>query len=184
MRGIAMRRIGVLMLAAGLMLGLSGGAFARKWPRTPRAQAQDYLTISDERGPGDLVLLVWLAPPLVDDAATRALLDQYVVLAVVHARLGADHQASFARVTGLQALDGTGHPLAGLDGAALPADLRGPLSPLEAEVTQDLGGLGRGVQWFIFKGGPVHACAQGGPLSVPLDGTTYTFAPPVPGCAG
>lgn len=174
-------------LALGLLALLlaASGAQARKWSRTPLDRAQDYLTITDNRGADGLVVLVWLAPPVVPPGAVREMLDKYVVLAAVHARVGADNKMSLERLPPLQALDAAGKPLTGLNGTVLPADLMRTIGPVQADLMHSFGTLGQGMQWFLFEAGSVHACAKTDApvtLSVPVAGETYTFATPVPGC--
>ncbi len=185
------RALGPGLLALGLLALLlaASGAQARKWSRTPLDRAQDYLTITDNRGADGLVVLIWLAPPVVPpgpmQGAVREMLDKYVVLAAVHARVGADNKMSLERLPSLQALDAAGKPLTGLNGTALPADLMRTIGPVQADLMHSFGTLGQGMQWFLFEAGSVHACAKTDApvaLSVPVAGETYTFATPVPGC--
>ena len=75
-------------LGALALVCLVSPAHPRQWARNPSAVAQDYLVINDNRGGGETVLMLWMAPPMMPSGpATKAaaeLLDKYVVLGVVH----------------------------------------------------------------------------------------------------
>ena len=64
-------------------------AEARQWRATPMALAQDYVQIIDQRSPGELVIVFWVSPQLIQQAPAneraRQLLAKNMVVGVVHA---------------------------------------------------------------------------------------------------
>ena len=75
------------LFVALLVLSTAAPLQSRPWPRNA-PNAADYLVINDNRGNGDIVLVFWLASPLIPPSSgtqsTRDLLDKYVILGVVH----------------------------------------------------------------------------------------------------
>lgn len=177
--------LGVLGMLGGLALP-AGDAPARPWTRDPRSLAADYLSIDDNRGGGEVVILVWMAPPMLPDMAGRAqvaeILDSYVVIGVVDARIdAATGQPSFAPVPPPQARTGDGRPLDGLGPGTMPPAVTNALVQLQSAMGRSLGPLGQGVRWFAFAAAGTRACAKGG-LVVPFAGESYRWDTPVPGC--
>jgi hypothetical protein len=179
----ALRRLPV-MLAALALLGAPGQA--RQWSRNPISQAQDYAVISDNRGGGDLVLVIWLAPPVIpatpQSQAARDLLDKYVMIGVTHAHTQPDGSMSFDAVHELDAKGADGKALVALDTHTLPPAMVGAMSAMQTAFARSLGALGQGTHWFAFEAGSVHACGKGG-LTVPFAGENYTYTTPMPNCS-
>ncbi|MGB8844011.1 MAG: hypothetical protein WCC64_23420 [Aliidongia sp.] len=160
-------------------------AQSRTWLRNAIGLAQDYALINDNRGKGDVVLLLWLAPPMFEKGpntqTASELFDKYVVLGVVHQHTANDGTTSFGSVTTLTATDGAGNIMKSLDGTAIPPTVVGVMATVQAVFARSLGALGQGVHWFVFNGDTVHACTKGR-LSVPFEGEVYTYDTPIPGC--
>ena len=156
------KQFGAVCMAFGLT-GASPGE-ARQWSRTPAALAQDYAVIADNRGGGDVVMLMWLSPATLPDTPTtkiaRDLIDKIAPPAVS---------------------DADKKPLVELDESALAPVMVGMLATLKAGSGRILGTLGRGVQWFVYDSGTVRSCARGG-LLVAVESETYTYETPFPGC--
>jgi hypothetical protein len=163
-------------------------ASSRVWKSTPDQIAKDYLTINDTRPGGELVLLMWFAPPMVRSdmsgaEALRPILEKYVILMAVHGNLDkASGTLSFEDIETLQANDQTGKPLKLLMRDNLPPATAGIVAVVEGMLRQSLGTMGKGMKVFVFEAGGVGACKDSG-LSIPLAGETYTWKTPVPGCA-
>ena len=167
-----------------LILGLvSTASFARPWKPTPNAMAMDYSQITDNRAAKELVFIWWLNPPSFGTLppSAAALLDKYVVIGAVDAHVTPGATFTFDDIPSLDAKSGS-TSLTALTGDAIPPTVAGILTTLEASLGQALGPTGKGMHWFVFDAGPLHACDKGD-LSVPLAGETYTWETPIPGCA-
>jgi hypothetical protein len=160
-------------------------AQSRSWLRNAVGLAQDYALIADNRGAGESVLMLWVAPPMLAkgpaNQAAQELLDKYVVLGVVHQHTVSDGTISFDSIPALAVKDSAGNALKLLDGKAMPPAVVGVMASIQATFTHSLGALGQGVHWFVFNGDTVHACSKGR-LSIPYDGEVYTYDTPIPGC--
>lgn len=177
-----------ILLVFGVMLGLvsmASGAYCRNWSKNPVNLAQDYTVITDNRGNGEIVLLIWLASPIVPASPTseagKELLDKYIVLGVVHAHFAKDGTATFDNIDKLGARGGDGHPLAALSTDTMPPTIVGALAALQSAFGRSLGQLGQGTKWFVFDSGNTHPCTRGR-LSVPFANEIYTYDTPIPGC--
>jgi hypothetical protein len=171
-------------LAIPLAISLStvGPSHARAWPRGGPS-ASDYLLINDNRGNGEVVLVYWIAPPMMPAAsqAARDLLDKYIVIGVVHAHGTKEGSFTFDRPSTLEARGAQDEPLQSLDMDTMPPAVVGTLAVLKSSFSRSLGTFGQGMQWFVFGGGSVHACSKGG-MAVLFADEKYTYVTPVPGC--
>ena len=171
-------------LAIPLAISLStvGPSHARAWPRGAPS-ASDYLLINDNRGNGEVVLVYWIAPPMMPAAsqAARDLLDKYIVIGIVHAHGTKEGSFTFDRPSTLEARGAQDEPLQSLDMDTMPPAVVGTLAVLKSTFTRSLGAFGQGMQWFVFGGGSVHACSKGG-MAVLFADEKYTYVTPVPGC--
>jgi hypothetical protein len=167
----------LLVLVAGL-----GIAQSRPWKPTQNMMAQDYANIIDQRGKGDLAMLMWLVPESMpeDQHVAREILSKYIVIGALHARMDATGTFSFDDIESLQVSSGGG-PLVALDKASMPPAITGTLATMQAIMAQATGPFGRGFHWFVYRGGTVNSC-QKGVLSVAFAGETYTYEMPIPGC--
>jgi len=174
-----------MSLALVALLSFLSPALSRTWSPTPINLAQDYAIISDNRGSGDIVMVIWLAPPILpNDPTTKAardMLDKYVVIGVAHAHIGADGTATFDQIATLDVADGSGAPLNLLNTSTMPPNVVGALAALQSAFGRSIGAFGQGVHWFAFDSGSAHACAKGG-LAVSFAGVKYTYDTPMPGC--
>jgi len=178
------RRWRVFMAAAAIAVSaamLASLAVARPWKPTPESLAGDYASIIDSRNPYDMRVIVWIAPPMSDNAAVAEMLDEYVLIGVARAHISSLGRFTFDKVDRLQVKDSAAQPLPLLTGAAIPPTMVRAVSAMETAFSRALGQLGQGIHWFVFKGGSTHACGNGG-ISVPFAGETYTYDTPFPGC--
>ena len=163
-------------------------ASSRTWKSTPDKLAVEYAVISDTRPSGDLVLLMWFAPPIVrpdapNAAQVRALLDEYIFLAAAHGHLDrATGTISFENIDTLEARDAAGKPLASVERSSMAPTTVGAVAIIERLFQQAFGAMGRGMKMFVFKPDDVHACEKG-ELSVPFVDENYTWETPIPGCS-
>jgi hypothetical protein len=178
----------VIMLAVVVAITLftvfSETATARPWKPTAQALALDYAEIIDQRGARDLVLVIWLVPPMLGVASeeARELLDKYALIGVVHQHMHIGATPSYDPISQLQATDERGSALVLLTGDKIPPEAQGVLVILQGVLKKTIGPMGEGIQWFVFDPGAVRACGEGG-LSISYDGETYTYETPVPGCS-
>jgi hypothetical protein len=167
------------------LLSAVAPAQSRPWSRNPINLAQDYLTINDNDGRGDIILIIWIAPPMVPSGPTtqavRDLLDKYAIIGAVHAHASNEGTFTFDKITDLEVADGSGQPLKSLSADTMPATVTGLLATLQSVYGRSLGAVGQGMQLFAFDSGAAHACAKGG-LAVSYGGQKYTYDTPVPGC--
>jgi hypothetical protein len=182
-----MHRIWVAFVAAAFLgFGITTGT-ARIWKPSPEKMARDYATINDVRPNGDLVLLMWFVPGMMQPdaagaAAVKAILQKYVVVVAVHGSLDKTTASySFEDIDHLQAEDRNQHPLAPISRSDLPPATIAVISALEAMFRQTAGAMGKGMKVFVFDAGAVNSCKQG-ELTIPLAGETYTWETPIPGC--
>ncbi len=174
-RGNFWRAAGVAVAIA--MLAAPAGA--RPWKPTPQALAQDYLQIQQVKANSELVLLMWIAPPMIAQPQFSAILDKYVVIGVAHGRPGVGGLL-FDEIPTLEVKNGEGTALKFVTDKDLPDDAAQSIQILTGSIKQATGMVGQGVHFFVFEGN-VHACEKGR-LVVPYDGEEYTFDTPVPGC--
>ena len=174
-----------ISLALAALSSSLSPAQSRTWSPTPINLAQDYAIINDNRGSGEIVLVIWLAPPMFpQDASTQAaqdMLDKYIVIGVAHAHIASDATMTFDQVATLDVVDGSDKPLNALNVSTMPPTVVGALAALQSAFGRSIGALGQGVHWFAFDSGSVHACAKGG-LAVSFASVKYTYGTPIPGC--
>ena len=150
-------------------------ADSRAWKPTDGKLAQDYATIVDQRGRGDLVMLLWLVPESLPEEqhVAREILSKYVVLGALHAKMDATGTFSFDDVNSLNISDSSGHPLVALDNSSMPPTITGTIATVQAIMGQAAGPFGRGFHWFVYRGDTVHSCQKGG-MSIQFANETYT----------
>jgi hypothetical protein len=156
---------------------------SRPWPRnTPNAA--DYLVINDNRGNGDIVLVFWLASPLIpvsSGQAARDMLDKYVVIGVVHAHTTKESTFTFDRAGTPDVTGAKNERLQLLEMDAMSPAIVGALATIKTAFSHSLGEFGKGIQWYVFANGSVNPCSNGS-LAVQFENEKYTYATPVPGC--
>jgi hypothetical protein len=185
---VSTKHLALIAAAAATLSALTPApALCRSWKATPEAIARDYAVINDTRPGGDLVLLMWFVPRMVQantpggDVAA-AMLQKYVVLVAVRGRLDkTTGTVSFDDVASLEARDQSGKPLTPVARDDLPPTNAGMLVALEGVFRQSIGAMGKGMKMFVFEGAGVDSCKKG-KLSVPLASETYTWDTPFPGC--
>lgn len=158
-------------------------AESRPWKPTDSMLAQDYANIVDQRGKGDLVMLMWMVPESLPEqqAVAREILSRYVVLGAVHAHVDATGTFSFDDIDSLQISDSNGRALVALDNTSMPPAISGTLVTMQAILGQAAGPFGKGIHWFAYKGDGVSSCKKG-VLSIQFAGEKYTYETPIPGC--
>lgn len=156
-------------------------AWSRNWKPAPSALAQDYSIITDARDNHDIKMIFWLSSLMLPEGHARELFDHYVIVGVTRAHISPVGTMSFDIVDTLQASDGGGAPLRLLSGDNIPPLVNGMVSAMTSMLGQSLGPLGKGIHWFVFEAGSVHACVDGG-LSIPFADEVYTYQTPIPGC--
>jgi hypothetical protein len=182
-----MRRSVTCLSLAAMGFGLFASAFsaspgmARQWSASPQGAAVDYTQIIDSKPNGDFIFLWWPVPEAFpsdpNTQVVRNVLSRYVFLGIAHGRNGGAGLTYFA-VNDVKAADGASRDLSPLTGTAMTPEIAQTLAALQAIQHP----MRQGIRWFVFDGATVHSCAAG-KLSVPFEGTTYTFDTPVPGCA-
>ena len=172
--------------AASLVAGAGAPSQARNWSKDPAALAQDYLVIQDRRGAGDVVIVFWLASPLVPAStpnveAARDLLDKYTLVATAHMKMNPEQSLEPVTEAAPSASDAAGNALAAFDEASTPPVMVGALAMVKSIFARSLGPFGKGVQWTLFNRASSKACERGG-LRVAYAGTVYSYDTPIPGC--
>jgi hypothetical protein len=176
------------LIAAAVVLSLTGLSplSSRQWKATPDAIARDYATITDARPNGELILLMWIVPRMMQPSGAgaptaMAMVQRYVVLVAVHGRLDkATGIMSYDDLDGLEVRAG-GKTLAPVARTDLAPTNTAMLTALEAMFRQSIGAMGKGMKMFVFDGANVDSCRKG-QLTVPLGGETYSWDTPFPGC--
>jgi hypothetical protein len=180
----------VLIVLAAVLLALAAAlpVQSRIWKGSPTELARDYVTISDTRGNGEFILLMWFVPQMVSPdtpgmSVLKPLLDKYVLLMAAHAKLDkTTARLSFEDIDAIDAKDQAGKPLAPVARKDLPPTLTGMLAVVETMFRQSAGAMGQGMKMSVFDAGAVNSCKRGGGLAVVLGGETYTWQTPIPGC--
>lgn len=163
------------------VLSCVGSAEARQWKPSPSTLAIDYLDIINRKATGGVVMIWWVAYPMLGSSqGSNSILDKYVVLALVDAKINSTGTPIFSAGEP-QLQDATGKALSLVAGADVPSDLVGTIATLRSVMVQTLGPFGKGMQLFTYDTGSVHACSEGR-LSVIYGGETYTYDTPIPGC--
>jgi hypothetical protein len=177
-------KLAVTLLFASVCISVSSRVDARTWNASPLSQATDYSTIIDNKGDGHTRFLLWLSSPLIPagNKAARAVLDQYLVIGVVNAIMQPTGVAKFPPVGSMRAMGIDGKALLELQDSDLPPAMRGAMVTLRDTFSRSLGEFGRNMNWFTFEAGTVKACSPGR-LSVVVEGDTYTYDTPIPGCS-
>jgi hypothetical protein len=186
--GTARRLFATALITAALSAVAVSTASSRNWKATPDAIARDYATINDARPGGELILLMWFVPAMVQPGVSgaanlAAMLQKYVVVMVVHGHLDkASGTFSFENIDTLEASDRAGKPLNLLARSDMPPAPTAMLAAVEAMFRQSLGAMGKGAKMFVFDAAGVDSCKPGG-MSIPFAGETYTWDTPIPGCS-
>jgi hypothetical protein len=171
-------------LALAVFCSTAPSLQSRPWTRNAPGAA-DYLTINDNRGNGDIVLVFWLASPLIPPSAgqqaARDLLDKYVVVGVVHAHASKEAMFTFDRAAAPQITGAQNEPLKSLDMDGMSPAIVGALATIKVAFSRSLGEFGKGIQWYVFASGLVNPCSKGG-MAVQFENEKYTYVTPVPGC--
>lgn len=180
---MSMRQRFAALLLGVMVLGISfSPSSSRSWKPTSIQIASDYAQITHNKSSTDIVLIRWWAPPTVVPGALAGILEKYIVISVVHFHVERGGTMSFDKIDTLEARDGDDKPLTLVSRDQLSPAAIGVLSTFEAAFRQSLGRVGDATEYFTFDAGSVHACEKGG-LSIPLDGETYTWETPFPGCS-
>jgi hypothetical protein len=177
-----LRNLALEAVVVSLCLGAPLTAQARVWKPSPEALAQDYLEIMDVNNRGHLRAIVWLASPVMQgEPAAQALMDQYVIILVANAGVQPDGIMTFAPAASVKASGADQAQLVQLQSDDFPPTIQGVMTAMQAMFSKSMGSLGSNMQPFVFKAGTVKACEKG-QLSVQVDGDTYTYDTPIPGC--
>ena len=175
----------LLGAAAGLLVlswvALAPLAESRPWKPAMKQLASDYATIIDGRNDRDIRVIFWLAPPIMDRGPAADLVDKYVIIGVARGHFSSMGSVTFDPIDSLQVKDSNARPLLRLAGEEIPPAVAGTVAIMESAFGQSLGAFGKGMHWFVFAAGTVHACSNGG-ISIPFAGETYTYDTPIPGC--
>jgi hypothetical protein len=174
---------GMMVLAAVLAAGsLSPAVQARDWKPKAATLAQNYAEIVDGSKKGELTVLFWFPAPMFEGKPkVQDMVNRYVIIGAVHAKLNADDLLMPVHIDSLQALDGNGKALNAIAQDKLPPNVVTFLAAFGSVMSQSLGVVGKGMQYFVFNAGDVNACKKGG-MSIPFNGEVYTYNTPIPGC--
>jgi hypothetical protein len=179
-----LKRAKWIFIAFAIFFSIALPLQSRPWPRNAPNPA-DYLIINDNRGNGDIVLVFWLASPLIPASAgqqaARDLLDKYVVIGVVHAHTSKEATFRFDRAGAPEVIGTKNERLQLLDLDTVSPAIVGTLATVKTAFSQSLGEFGKGIQWFVFANGLVNPCSNGA-MAVQFENEKYTYVTPVLGC--
>lgn len=169
-----------------LLCCIPGGVDARQWRMTPSARAQEYSQIIDQRSTGEMVIVWWVAPEVLEDSSpgtkkARSILRQYMLVGVAHTQVSALGQFTFQTPRGLRVRPSNATARLPLDKTTLPPAVAGVVSVLESTFSQAMGQFGRGVHWYVFDGKGIGSCRKGA-FWIAYAGEQYSYATPIPGC--
>jgi hypothetical protein len=156
---------------------------ARVWNPQGKTLAEDYSVISDNRPDKNIVMLMWLTTPMVDNLPTvQALLDKYLIIGASITQIQTTGTlAGDGEMAGPQPVDMDGTQLKPLTGDQIPPAVQAILAGVGGMMRQSFGAMGQNMRFYVFDSGNVRACGKG-KLSVPFAGVTYTYDTPIPGC--
>lgn len=170
-----------IVLVTGLVCAaLATTAEARLWKPADWEVAQDYATITHNKGLEGRVVIHWFASPTFTSATLAASLDKYVVLSIAHSHFTPTGTTVFDDVVGEQVMDGQGRVLREIPQTEVPVSLVGLIAVLQAGY-RNAGPTAQNVRFLVFEAGGVGAC-QSGKLIVAYEGERYEFDAPLPGC--
>ena len=178
-----MKSTAILLALAGIVLA-GAPSQARTWNPQGVTLAQDYSVIVDNRPNKEIVMLMWLSSPLVQNSPTaQALLDKYIILGVVHGKQDVGGKVDFDSQLSLTAKDSQGSALKSISGDQVPPTVQAAVVAFGGVMKQSLGAMGQGMQFFVFEAGDnLRACGSKGRLTASFAGTDYTYDTPIPGC--
>ena len=172
-------------LACLFVISLVVPLSARQWNATPTALAMDYVQIIDQRSQNEIVMLMWMAPPLLPDhpqnKEAREIVKQFIVLGVVHAKISNLGKFSFKDLPPPQMRVSATSYVEAIEVTSLPPVIVGVITTLQAVLRQNLGPMGKGIKWFVYDGKSVESCGRGR-FWVKVTGTEYDYVTPIPGC--
>ena len=129
--------------------------------------------------------MIWLAPQYFEDneenAPARAMMEEYVFLAFVHASISQFGEWSFVAPSELVVEIGDSHSMKPLARDSLAPVVRGTVDTMKAVLGQGLGMLGEGMQILVYDGSKVDSCREG-VVWVPYQGERYEYRTPIVGC--
>ena len=172
-------------LAIFVGVGIASSALARQWNATPQVKAREYLIIQDQRSNNEIVVVFWIAPqafvPGPDTKQTKRILEDYLLVGIVHANTNHLGEMSFRKLSNLNLKPFQGGVKSALDKQNLPPAVAAVVTASERIFTQNFGKMGTGTTWFVFDGKFNQSCGKGG-FWVPYAGANYDYRTPVPGC--
>ncbi len=178
------RPIAAVLLPA-LLCGIAAGAQARQWKPPSQDQAIEYAQIIDRRSDRETVMVMWLAPEVLEKSAEsrtfRSVLRVYTIIGVGHANASAAGAWTFTVPEGVRVETGTDQVRAPLDRATLPPNIAGTISMLGELLAQGMGAFGQDIVWFVFDGKGLESC-QAGEFRVVYADERYVYRTPIPGC--
>lgn len=174
---------GAVLLA--LLFGFPEQGNARQWRATPTSQAQEYVFIDDDRSESELVMIMWISPEILErsseNEAARSMLQEYVLVGVVHVNISDMVEFTFTTPTGVLLQTANGEQRQPLAENSLPPLVAGTLSVLKASFAQGIGAMGQGFRWHVFHGAGIDSC-QKGIFWIAYAGERYDYETPIPGC--
>jgi len=179
---LRVRRTAITCLAGCIALFAAGTASARQWKATPQSLAQDYSMIQDNRQGNEMVIIIWLSPQMIDDAALQDVLSKSLIVGAIDAHISADGKITFTPIDTISPKDVKGNALRELKGDDIPPAATGGVKTMDAIFRQALGPVGAGFRWFVFDGANVKSCTPDEGFSVQVANETYTYDTPIPGC--
>jgi hypothetical protein len=175
-----LERVALAVLAAAC---LASPATPREWKETPKALAQEYAFIHDDRGNGRMVMVMWLVPEMFDEGQAREMLRKNLVLGVIDAKVDALGTFSYSSADSITLSDASGAPVHMLTSSEIPPTVAGLLTIMEAVIGKSMGAMGQNFHWYVFDGSKINACSANAGFAVNLAEEHYTYATPIPGCS-
>ena len=180
-----LNRYWTILFASAAVLMQPLTAEARQWRATPMALAQDYVQITDQRSPFELIIVFWISPQLFQQAPAnepvRQLLAKNMVVGIVHADISPGGSVTF-RTPAAPTVDVAPRgPQIDLPDSKIEPAALGVIEGLRQSLGRALGPAGKGFRWFAFDGSNVNSCAAGA-FAIKYANEAYTFETPIPGC--
>jgi hypothetical protein len=169
------------------MLIVPGRADARKWRVKPSDLAADYSQIIDQRAGNEVVVIYWVAPETMDASiqnveAFRSMLRDYIIVGAAHGTASQTGRLNFRVPEGLVVQSGDGKARQPLAKETWPPLVTAFSTVIQNFMSQSMGQLGEGFNWFVFEGKGIESCGKGR-FWVAYAGERYNYETPIPGCS-
>ncbi len=158
---------------------------AREWKPLPHAAAREYGILKHERSPVDQVIIYWMPdlsiPKSPEGEVARDLLSDYILIGTVRVQVDSQARMNVKEEQPPVVTLLNGEPVKQFSQHEFSPALTGLVTVLSRSISQGMGVIGQGIQWFVFDGAKINSCETGG-FIIKFAGEAYDYQTPIPGC--